>query len=117
MSGAGIVVVAAALAAALWMARRAGGTKMSSSLIREKLAAGAVVLDVRTPEEVAQGAYPGALAIPVQALAARMGEVPAGRPIVVYCAAGARAEAAAELLRAAGHAEVHNAGGFKDMPR
>ena len=103
--------------AALMYALRAGGSKMSSTQIQAQLAAGAVVLDVRTPEEVAAGAYPGALTIPVQQLAARIKEVPTGKPVVVYCAAGARAGTAAEMLRAAGHAEVYNAGGLKDMPR
>jgi phage shock protein E len=84
--------------------------------IQAKLAAGAVVLDVRTPEEFAQGAYPGALHIPVQELAQRLGEVPQGKPIVIYCAAGGRAGLAAQLLQRAGHADVTNAGGLGDMP-
>lgn len=90
---------------------------MSSSEIKAKLDAGAVVLDVRGPDEVAGGAYPGALNIPVQALAQRVDEVPRGKPVVVYCAAGVRAAAAARILKAAGFAEVYNAGGYRDMPR
>lgn len=110
---------AAALAAVAVIAytRLAGGPRMSPSELKEKLAAGATVLDVRTPEEVAGGSYPGALTIPVQALAQRLGEVPKGKPVVVYCAAGARAATAVQLLKQAGHAEVYNAGGFCDMPR
>jgi rhodanese-related sulfurtransferase len=94
-----------------------GGPRMSTQAIREKLAAGATVLDVRTREEHAAGAYPGALHIPVQELAQRVGEVPRTKPVVVYCAAGARAAAAVKLLQDAGFADVANAGGLADMPR
>ena len=40
-----------------------------------------------------------------------------GNPVVVYCAAGARAARAVQLLKGAGWAEVYNAGGFRNMPR
>ncbi|MDB5100333.1 MAG: Rhodanese domain protein [Cyanobacteria bacterium RYN_339] len=84
--------------------------------IQAKLAAGAVILDVRTREEFAGGAYPGALHIPVQELPQRLGEVPRDKPVVIYCAAGGRAGAAAKLLQQAGFADVSNAGGLCDMP-
>ncbi len=85
--------------------------------VLEKIKAGAVVVDVRTPEEFADGAYPGALNIPVQELGARAGEIPKGKPVVVYCASGARSAFAARMLKANGWADVVNAGGLDDMPR
>ncbi len=85
--------------------------------VSEKLAAGAVILDVRTREEYRTGAYPGAINIPVQALAGRMGEVPKGKPVVVYCASGGRSAIAAKALVRAGFADVVNAGGIGSMPR
>ena len=86
-------------------------------LVRQKLAAGAIVVDVRTPEEFSGGAYPGALNIPVQVLAGRLADLPRGRPIVVYCASGIRSESAARLLERAGFPDVVTAGGLGDMPR
>ena len=85
--------------------------------VMDKIKAGATILDVRTPDEYKDGGYPGSINIPVQVLAARIGEVPTGKPIVVYCAAGRRAQAALEMLKAAGHEDVTNAGGLRDMPR
>jgi len=85
--------------------------------VLDKIKAGAVVVDVRTPEEFADGAYPGALNIPVQELGARAGEIPKGKPVVVYCASGARSAFAARMLKANGWADVVNAGGLDDMPR
>jgi rhodanese-related sulfurtransferase len=73
------------------------------------VAAGAALLDVRTPEEFREGHVPGARNIPVQELARRLSEVgPPGTPVVVYCKAGARSATAAELLRGAGYPQVLN---------
>jgi phage shock protein E len=76
-----------------------------------------VVLDVRTSGEFRGGAYPGALNIPVQELAYRLGELPRDRPIVVYCGSGMRSASAVRLLQAQGFADVVNGGGLHDLPR
>jgi phage shock protein E len=67
-----------------------------------------LLLDVRTPEEFAQGHVPGATLVPVQELEARLGELEAykARGIVTYCEVGGRASKAAELLRASGFSNV-----------
>jgi phage shock protein E len=71
---------------------------------RERVAKGALLLDVRTPAEFAEGHIPGAKNIPVQELAARINEVgPRDRHVVIYCRSGARSAAAAQLLTRAGY--------------
>jgi phage shock protein E len=67
-----------------------------------------LLLDVRTPEEFAQGHVPGATLVPVQELEARLGELDAykARGVVAYCEVGGRAGKAAELLRAHGFTNV-----------
>ncbi|HEU4431604.1 MAG TPA: rhodanese-like domain-containing protein [Myxococcota bacterium] len=67
-----------------------------------------LLLDVRTPEEFAQGHVPGAKLVPVQELEARLGELEMyeTRGVVAYCEVGGRAAKAAELLRAKGFANV-----------
>ncbi len=97
--------------------RLLGGRRVSVDVVRQMIEAGATVLDVRTPAEYQAGAYPGALNIPVQELDRRLGEVPKGRPIVVYCASGMRSASAERLLRARGFADVVNGGGLSQMPR
>jgi phage shock protein E len=90
---------------------------MSSSSILEKIRAGARIVDVRTPAEYAEGAYPKAVNIPLAVLAARMSELePKNAAIVLYCASGARSAQAARLLRQAGFTDLVNAGGLDDMP-
>lgn len=60
------------------------------------------LVDVRTPEEFAQGHARGAINIPVQELGARLGELSRVKRVVVYCRSGARSATAARLLRMAG---------------
>lgn len=76
------------------------------------------IVDVRTPGEVAQGIIPGALCIPVDALQARLGELPRdGQPTLVYCAGGVRSAAACEFLAQQGYAQLLNLeGGFSAWP-
>jgi rhodanese-related sulfurtransferase len=100
------------LAARMFM----GGRRVSVDVVKQKLEAGATVLDVRTPQEFRGGAYPGARNIPVQELSARLTEVPKGKPVVVYCASGMRSASAARVLAQAGF-DVVNAGGLGHMPR
>jgi phage shock protein E len=112
-------VTAAVVAVVGWLVVRKflkGGT-VSKDVVMEKIKAGAQVVDVRTPEEFRGGAYPGAVNIPVQELARRLGEVKKDRAVVVYCASGGRSGVAAQLLKREGYADVVNAGGLGDMPR
>ena len=60
------------------------------------------LLDVRTPEEFAAGHIPGAVLIPHETLAQRLGELDRARPVVVYCRTGRRATIAETLLRERG---------------
>jgi phage shock protein E len=70
---------------------------------------GAVLLDVRTGAEFAEGSAPGARNIPLQQLEARLRELPKGKKIVTFCRSGARSGSAAEILRRAGY-QVENGG-------
>jgi rhodanese-related sulfurtransferase len=76
------------------------------------------IVDVRTPEETAGGIIPGAVLIPIDALEARMNELPRdGKRTLVYCAGGARSAAACELLSSKGYTNLFNlAGGFSSWP-
>jgi glyoxylase-like metal-dependent hydrolase (beta-lactamase superfamily II)/rhodanese-related sulfurtransferase len=72
------------------------------------------VLDVRNlGERVDAGQIPGSAHIPLAELGRRIGEVPADRPVVVYCAGGWRSSVGASYLRSHGHRDVSDLlGGF-----
>ncbi len=61
-----------------------------------------LILDVRTPEEYAKGHVPGAILIPHDQLAERLGELGNVQEVVVYCHSGRRAGLAERILTEAG---------------
>ncbi|MFJ3975284.1 rhodanese-like domain-containing protein [Streptomyces sp. NPDC090021] len=73
--------------------------------------AGAVVLDVREPEEYRAGHVPGARLAPMSTLAATPPRIPEGRTVYVICASGNRSQWAADSLAAVGMDAVSVAGG------
>jgi phage shock protein E len=79
---------------------------------RELVAAGALLVDVRSPTEFQAGHIEGARNIPIDTLSARLGELgpPASTSVVVYCQSGGRSTKAAAILRDAGFTAVHNMG-------
>lgn len=74
---------------------------------------GALLLDVRQPEEFAAIRAPDAKLIPLGELPSRMPEIAAykDQPIVVICRSGRRSAQAVELLREAGYGNVSNVAG------
>ncbi len=72
----------------------------------------ALLVDVRTPEEFAQGHISGAVNMPLEAF--DPAEVPheAGTQTVLYCHSGRRSKAAAEKMVAAGEPATHLGGGI-----
>ncbi len=77
----------------------------------DAVAAGAFLLDVRAPGQLAEGLIPGATHIPVEQLRERHHELPSG-PIVVHCRVGQGAHTAARLLSNLGHDVVNLDGGY-----
>lgn len=76
-------------------------------------AAGAVVFDVRRPEEYEAGHVPGAVLLPLDQLNDRWEEIPEGTEVLVICATGARSGRAVEALNQTGRTTLNVAGGTK----
>jgi len=74
---------------------------------------GALLVDVRTPEEYEDGRVPGAISIPLSTLSQRAGEIPRDRRVYVICASGGRSLAGADVLNQAGWDTVSVAEGTK----
>src|SRR5262245_13890858 len=66
----------------------------------------ATVVDVREPEEFANGHVPGAMNLPQAELATRLDEVPRDRPVLVICQGGFRSLRAAQFLSQRGFSNV-----------
>ena len=74
-------------------------------------AGGAVLIDVREPDEYTAAHVPGAALVPLATVPERVDEVPTEGTVYVICAKGARSRRAAEYYRAKGIDAVNVAGG------
>ena len=74
---------------------------------------GAILLDVRTPDEHRQAHIPGSRNLPLGSLN-RIGSVAQQKdiPLFVYCQSGVRSRRAAADLAQMGYSNVKNIGGF-----
>lgn len=71
------------------------------------------LLDVRQPEEFAQGHIEGATLIPLNELETRLAELPKNKRIVAYCRSGHRSGQALTLLQKHGFSNAQSlSGGF-----
>jgi len=105
----GVLILALGAVAFFWS--RAG--TVAGPEARRLVSGGARLVDVRTPEEFAEGHIDGAVNIPVQELSARLGEVgQKDTEVVVYCRSGKRSHQAKQLLKEAGFTAVHDLGGM-----
>ncbi len=86
-----------------------GDTKVAHA---DAIPDGALLLDVRQPEEVACGTIPGAIAIPLGKLRGRLGELPRDKEIVAFCRVGIRGYLAERILRQKGFNVRNLSGGY-----
>lgn len=79
-----------------------------------------IVLDVRTPEEVAQGIIPDAYVIDIyqSGFEEKLQSLPKDKEVYVYCAVGGRSRQAADILLNNGFSKVYNlSGGIVDWKK
>ncbi len=82
----------------------------------KKVSSEPLIVDVRTRGEFQSGAYPGAVNIELDQLAARVNELgEKSREITLYCASGARSAYGVRVLQQMGFTNVKNGGGIMHM--
>jgi rhodanese-related sulfurtransferase len=84
--------------------------EIDSESLHQRLAAGEDIplVDIRTAAEVAQGAIPKALILPMHLLPLRLNELPKDRDLVLYCRSGARSYQACAWFAQQGWGRVIN---------
>jgi phage shock protein E len=82
-----------------------------------KIHAGAMVVDVRTAEEFAEGHLDAAVNIPFEGIVAEFAKLGIAKetPVVVYCRSGRRSGIAKDSLTAEGYNRVYNGGGYESL--
>lgn len=89
------------------------GSDINQGLEEYKNTPGAVLLDVRTPQEYKDGHIPNSKNVPLQSI----GNIKTvtdkmDTPVFVYCYSGGRSRQAAGLLQRMGYSNVKNIGGI-----
>jgi rhodanese-related sulfurtransferase len=82
--------------------------------VADAVAAGAILVDVRQPEELVGGAIPGAVNLPLpqlRLLADAM--LPKNVPLVIYCQVGLRGYIAQRFLQQSGWSVSNLNGGYR----
>ena len=88
-------------------------TDINQGIQEYESVAGAVLLDVRTPEEYREGHIPGSQNIPLQSLDKTEQVIDnKDTPVFVYCYSGSRSRQAVGFLEKMGYTNVKNLGGF-----
>lgn len=90
---------------------RLGGGK-----IKDALRKGAIIIDVRTPQEFDGGKVPESVNIPVDRIAANAERIKnMKRPIIFCCASGSRSGNATSIMKQKGLKEVYNGGSWENV--
>lgn len=107
-----LLIIVVVVLAALFILKRA--TFVSADVARECLAAGAVVIDVRSPEEFRGGHVSGAINIPLGDLQTKvLQQVPdKHQALLLYCLSGGRSAISARQLKIIGYEMVFNLGSY-----
>ena len=91
---------------------------LGGSKVKDALRKGAIVIDVRTPQEFDRGKVPESINIPVDRIAANAERIKGmSRQVVFCCSSGARSSTAASIMKQKGLKEVYNGGSWENVLR
>ena len=93
------------------------GVRTVSASEAVKVLASRVVIDVRSPAEVAEGAIAGATVLDFNAgeFEAKIGDYDRNAAYLVYCRSGNRSGQAVAIMKELGFTDVIDAGAFSDL--
>jgi len=83
--------------------------------IKELMASGALLVDVRTPAEYKDGHVKGAINLPLQTLGNNLNKLKKDQVIITCCRSGSRSGMAKRMLKANGFEQVHNGGAWTNL--
>ncbi len=105
-----LVLIVGAVIAAVFLLKRL--SFVSAAVARKHLAGGALVIDVRSPEEFRGGHVPNAINIPLgelrESLPCRVKDK--SQVLLLHCLSGGRSGIAKHQLKGLGYAQVFNLG-------
>ena len=86
-----------------------------NSRLTEAIKGGALLVDVRSPQEFASGSVKGAVNIPLERLRAELPRFKGKSGVVVFCLSGSRSGQARRILEQSGLQNVVNGGSWQNV--
>nr|WP_244952154.1 rhodanese-like domain-containing protein [Shewanella insulae] len=95
------------------------GEEKNPKVAWEHIQQGAMVVDVRTPEEFAEGHLENAINIPFEIIAEEFTKqgIAKDQSVVLYCRSGRRSGIAQESLVKLGYSNTYNGGGYQSLAK
>jgi rhodanese-related sulfurtransferase len=82
--------------------------------IKDALKKGAIIIDVRTPNEYDEGRVKDSINIPVDRVASNADRIKQfNRPVIFCCSSGSRSATATSIMKKKGLKEVYNGGSWE----
>lgn len=88
--------------------------QLSCSDLKQMLAAGAQLIDVRSHYEFSAGALPGAVNMPLDQIHYHAESICKDRAVLLYCRSGQRSAFAKQQLLVLGHTAIYNIGSYTE---
>jgi len=82
---------------------------------KELVKNGAIIIDVRSPNEFQYGHIQKSVNIPLQSLGGQLGKIDKNKVVITCCASGMRSASAKSILKAKGYSVVHNGGAWQSL--
>lgn len=110
-----IIIIAALLT--IYVAYRTYRFAMLDKGLDVKIANGAIILDVRTPDEYKMGHIKGSINISLGTIRERYTELDPGKTYITTCSHGLRSVKVESLLKERGFKHVYNGGAWTDLEK
>jgi rhodanese-related sulfurtransferase len=90
------------------------GGENTATNFEELIQQGAVIVDVRSPQEFQGGHIKGAINIPLDRLENSLSKISKNKPVITCCASGMRSASAMGILKSKGY-DAYNGGGWMSL--
>ncbi len=93
------------------------GKSKREEKLRQMIKAGALMVDVRTPEEYSSGSVKGAINIPLNSIGTQATGLKNDKGVILFCRTGNRSAMARMILESKGISNVCNGGSWQNVQK
>lgn len=94
-----------------------GNAQQSKVELKKVIENGAMLVDVRTPQEFVEGSVKGAVNIPLNTIESNLDKFDKNKDVVLFCRSGNRSAQAETILKKNGLSKIYNGGSWQDVDK